>query len=161
MENITGDKTLTLWASKRFSLFLIFKLSDNSGGSTRCVIEEFSSDVLRLSWAGETDLSRRGEFILSLRGASRTISDIDVPDLISGSDFIDPNESFVRITLPSEDRFWLVMMRPSELDDLDANRHNAIGEAVRRDEELSSGRAIGRTQEEVMLSARYALECPS
>lgn len=131
MENTSGDKSLTLWASKKFSLFLIFKLSGGSGGSTVCVIEEFSSDVLRLSGAGETEL-RRGEFILPLQGASRTISDIDVPDLLSGSDFIDPNEPFVKISLRSGDRFWLVMMRPFELD-----------EAIRREEELSFGKVAG------------------
>jgi len=143
MENTSGDKTLALWASKKLSLFLIFKLSENSGGSTRCVIEDFSSDVLRLSWAGETDLSRRGEFILSLQGASRTISDIDVPDLISGSDLINPNEPFVRITLPSGGIFWLVMMCPSELDEMDANKYVAVSEAVGRDAELSSGKVVG------------------
>jgi hypothetical protein len=159
MGSTSGDKSLALWASKKFSLFLIFKLSGNSGGSTVCVIEDFSSDVLRLSWAGETELSRRGEFILSLQGASRTITDIDVPDLISGSDLIDPNEPFVRIILPSGDRFWLVMMRPSELDDIDVNKYVAVSEAVRRDEELSSGRVTGRTHEEVIQAARQALEC--
>ena len=157
MRNTSGDKTLAVWAAKKFSLFLIFKLSGNSGGSTRCIIENFSSDALRLSWAGETDLSRRGELILSLQGASRTISDIDVPDLVSGSDFIDPNEPFVKIVLPSGERFWLVMMRPSELDDVNVDRYLAVSQAVRRSEELSSGRAIGRTHEEVMESARRAL----
>jgi len=157
MGSTSGDKSLALWASKKFSLFLIFKLSGNSGGSTVCVIEDFSSDALRLSWAGETELSRRGEFILSLQGASRTITDIDVPDLISGSDLIDPNEPFVRILLPSGDRFWLVMMRPSELDDIDLNKYVAVSEAVRRDEELSSGKVTGRTHEEVMQAARRVL----
>ncbi len=156
MGNTSGDKTLALWASKKFSLFLIFKLSENSGGSTRCVIEDLSSDVLRLSWAGETDLSRRGEFILSLKGASLTISAIDVPDLISGSDFINPNEPFVRIVLPSGDRFWLVMMQPSELDEIDMNKYVAVSEAVGRDEELSSDRTIGRTHQEVMEAAAGA-----
>ena len=113
-----------------------------------CVIENFSPDLLRLSWSGETELSRRGELIISLQGASRTISEIDVPDLASGSDFIDSNEPFVRVTLPSGDRFWFVMMRPSELDD-----------AMKRDEELSSGKVAGRTHEEVMQAARRALEC--
>jgi hypothetical protein len=145
-EDRSGDKSLALWASKKLSLFLIFKLSGNSGGSTVCVIEDFSFDVLRLSWPGETELGRRGEFIISLHGASRTISEIDVPGLASGSDFIDPNEPFVQVTLPSGDRFWLVMMRPSELDD-----------AMKRDEELSSGKIIGRTQEEIMQTARRAL----
>ena len=156
MGSTSGDKSLALWASKKFSLFLIFKLSGNSGGSTVCVIEDFSSDVLRLSWAGETELSRRGELTLSLQGASRTITDIDVPDLISGSDFIDPNEPFVRIILQSGDRFWLVMMRPSELDDIDV-KYAAVSEAVRRDAELSSGKVAGRTHEEVMEAARRAL----
>ena len=128
----SGDKTLALWAAKKFSLFLIFKLSDNSGGSTKCVIEDFSADVLRVSWAGETEASRRGELILSLQGTSRTISDIDVPDLMSGTDFIDRNEPFVRIILPSGARFWFVMMRPLELD-----------EAIRREEELSFGKVAG------------------
>jgi len=153
MGNTSGDKSLALWASKKFSLFLIFKLSGNSGGSTVCVIEDFSSEVLRLSWAGETELNCRGVFILSLQGASRTISDIEVPDLISGSDFIDPNEPFVKITLPSGDRFWLVMMRPSELDD----RYVTVSDAVQRDKELSSGGTIGRTHEEVMDAARSAV----
>lgn len=117
MPDTSGDKSLALWASKKFSLFLIFKLSGNSGGSTVCVIDEFSSDVLRLSWPGETELTRRGTFIISLQGASRTISEIDATELVSGSDFIDPNERFVRITLPSGDRFWFAMMRPNDLDD--------------------------------------------
>src|SRR6266550_329331 len=115
MSNRSADELLALWASMRLSLFFIFEVPGKSGGSTVCVIEEFSNDRLRLSWPGETSLSRSGEFIISPKEASRTISDIDVPDLISGSDFIDPNEPFVRITLPSGDRFWLVMMRPSEL----------------------------------------------
>ena len=144
--DIPVEKMLTWWASKKLSLFLIFKLSEGSGGSARCVIEDFSSEVLRLSWAGETDLNRRGEFILALKGASLTTSNIEVGELVSGSDFIDPNEPFVRITLPSGNTFWLVMMRPSELD-----------EAILRDEELSSGRIAGLTHEEAMRAAKGAL----
>lgn len=158
MENTSSDEWLALWASKKFGLFLIFKLSGGSGGSTACVIEEFSSNVLRLSWAGETELIR-GEFILALQGASRTISDIDTLDLVSGSGFIDPNEPFVRITLPTGDRFLLVMMRPSEVDEIDENAFVAFMEAVERDEELSSSKVTGRTHEEVMKTARRTLEC--
>jgi hypothetical protein len=113
----SGDKSLSLWAAKKFSLFLIFKLSGNSGGSTSCVIDDFSADLLRLSWPGENELVRRGELVISLQGASRIISGIDLPELVSGSDFIDPHEPFVLVTLPNNDRFWLVMSRPSALDD--------------------------------------------
>ncbi len=115
--NTSGDKSLALWAEKKCSLFVIFKFPGNSGGSTSCVIDEFSPAVLRLSWTGETELHRRGELIISIQGASRIITAIDAPALVSGTDFIDPNEPFVLVTLPSGDRYWLVMSRPSELDD--------------------------------------------
>jgi hypothetical protein len=116
------------------------------------VIEEFSNDRLRLSWPGETNLSRAGESIISLKEASRTISDIDESDLISGSDFIDRNEPFVRITFPPGETNWLVMMLGSGFDDFD------ISEAIRRHEELASGRIFGLTHEEVMQAAREALQ---
>jgi len=96
MADRSADELLALWASRRLSLFFIFGVPGKSGGSTVCVIEEFSNDRLRLSWPGETNLSRPGEFIISLKEASRTISDIDVSDLISGSDFIDSKEPFFR-----------------------------------------------------------------
>jgi hypothetical protein len=112
--DISGDKSLALWASKKLSLFVIFKFSGDSGGSTPCVvIDEFSPSVLRLSWPLEPSGKVRGELIISLQSASRIISDIDVPELVSGSDFIDPNEAFVLITLPSGDRFWLAEMSRS------------------------------------------------
>ena len=101
---------------------------------------------------GETNLGRPGEFIISLKEASRTISDIDVSDLISGSDFIDSKEPFVRITFPSGETYWFVMMLGSGFDDFH------ISEAVRRHEELASGRIFGLTHEEVMQAAREALE---
>jgi putative addiction module component (TIGR02574 family) len=41
----------------------------------------------------------------------------------------------------------------------DTDELAAIHEAVQRDEELSSGKVAGRTQEEVMQAARRALEC--
>ena len=41
----------------------------------------------------------------------------------------------------------------------DTDERAAIKEALRRDEELSSGKVTGRTHEEVMQAARRALEC--
>ncbi|HMJ25574.1 MAG TPA: addiction module protein [Pyrinomonadaceae bacterium] len=40
----------------------------------------------------------------------------------------------------------------------DADERAAVAEAIRRDEELSSGRVVGRTHEEVMQTARRSLE---
>jgi hypothetical protein len=113
----SGDKKLALWAANKVSVFVIFKLSGESGGSTPCVIDEFSPEVLRLKWSLEPSDTVRGELVISLQGASRIVSDIDVRALVSGSNLIDPNEAFVLVTVPSGDRYWLAMMRPSELDD--------------------------------------------
>jgi putative addiction module component (TIGR02574 family) len=41
----------------------------------------------------------------------------------------------------------------------DTDEREAVREAMRRDEELSSGAATGRTHEEVMPAARRALGC--
>jgi len=41
----------------------------------------------------------------------------------------------------------------------DADEGAAVAEAIRRDNELSSGLVTGRTHEEVMQAARRALEC--
>lgn len=41
----------------------------------------------------------------------------------------------------------------------DPDEREAVREAIRRDEELSSGAAAGRTHEEVMEAARRALGC--
>ena len=41
----------------------------------------------------------------------------------------------------------------------EADEGAAVAEAIRRDQELSSGRVAGRTHEEVMQAARRALEC--
>jgi putative addiction module component (TIGR02574 family) len=41
----------------------------------------------------------------------------------------------------------------------DPDERAAVTDAIRRDQELSSGRVAGRTHEEVMLAARRALEC--
>lgn len=40
----------------------------------------------------------------------------------------------------------------------DADQRAAVAEAIRRDEELSSGRVAGRTHDEVMQAARRSLE---
>lgn len=113
----SGDKELALWTANRASVFVIFKLSGESGGSTPCVIDEFSPEVLRLKWSLEPSDTVKGELVISLQGASRIVSDIDVTALVSGSNLIDPNEAFVLVTLPSGDRYWLAMMRPSDLED--------------------------------------------
>jgi len=70
-----------------------------------------------LSWPGEFESVRGGEFVISLQGASRTVSGIDVAELVSGADFINHSENFVLITLLSGDRFWLVSSRGFQLDD--------------------------------------------
>lgn len=41
----------------------------------------------------------------------------------------------------------------------DTSEDKAVGEAIRRDLEISSGRVIGRTHEEVMNAARRAIGC--
>lgn len=41
----------------------------------------------------------------------------------------------------------------------ETNEDSALREAVRRDEELSSGSATGRTHEEVMRAARRSIGC--
>jgi hypothetical protein len=41
----------------------------------------------------------------------------------------------------------------------DSDEREAVVEAIRRDEELSSGSVAGRTHEEVMRAARRAIKC--
>ncbi len=41
----------------------------------------------------------------------------------------------------------------------DADERAAVAEAIRRDQELSSGGVAGRTHEEVMQAARRSLKC--
>lgn len=114
------DNKLAFWDSRKRSLFLIFKLSGDSGGSTPCVIDKFSPEALRLSWSLEPSGKARGELIISLRGAERRISDIDPRELVSGSNLIDSDDAFVLITLPTGDRYWLTVM--SRLEDEDWTR---------------------------------------
>lgn len=96
MSNRSVNELLALWAAQKLSLFLIFERTGQYHGSNVCVIEDFSDETLRLSWSGETELSRRGELIIPLTGASKTISEIGGPLSTSVSDFINPNELFVR-----------------------------------------------------------------
>lgn len=121
-------KLLALWAAKKTSLFMIFKMAKDSGGSTSCVIDTFSPDALRLSWPGENKSVRRGELVISLQGATPTVSGIDLPEVVSGADFVNPSEPFVLMTLPSGDRFWLVPSRSFELDDAFKLSDRAVGD---------------------------------
>jgi hypothetical protein len=41
----------------------------------------------------------------------------------------------------------------------DADERSAVGEAIRRDRELSSGAAVGRSHDQVMRAARRAIGC--
>ena len=41
----------------------------------------------------------------------------------------------------------------------DTEEHDAMREAIRRDQELSSGAVVGRTHGEVMQAARRAIGC--
>jgi len=152
MSKRSVDELLVLWASEKLSLFLIFQRTGKYGGSNVCVIEDLSDEALRLSWSGETELVRRGELLIPLEGAAKTISDIDV-SLLTVSDFINPNEPFVRIALPSGETYWLVMMLGEDFDDFH------IAEALRRSHELESGKIFGIAHEEVMEAVRKAVEC--
>jgi putative addiction module component (TIGR02574 family) len=65
------------------------------------------------------------------------------------------------MALPLADRVSLAQALWESIDAglPDTDEHAAIAEAIRRDEELSSGKVTGRTHEEVMRAARHALEC--
>jgi hypothetical protein len=152
MSKRSVDELLVLWASEKLSLFLVFQRAGKYGGSNVCIIEDLSDQTLRLSWSGETELHRRGELLIPLEGAAKTISDIDVSLLASVSDFINPNEPFVRIALPSGEIYWLVMMLGLGFDDFH------IAEALRRSHELESGAIFGIAHEEVMEEVRRALQ---
>lgn len=65
------------------------------------------------------------------------------------------------MTLPLAERVELAQALWESIDTglPDTDERAAIKEALRRDEELSSGKVTGRTHEEVMQAARRALEC--
>ena len=57
------------------------------------------------------------------------VSDIDLPEVVSGADFVNPSEPFVLITLLFGDRFWLVPARGFDLDDAFKLSDRAVGES--------------------------------
>lgn len=65
------------------------------------------------------------------------------------------------MALPLSERVSLAQALWESIDAglLDTDEHAAVAEAIRRDNELSSGRVAGRTREEVMQAARRVLEC--
>ena len=65
------------------------------------------------------------------------------------------------MALPLSERVSLAQALWQSIDAglADTDEHAAVSEAIRRDEELSSGAAAGRTHEEVMQSARRAIGC--
>ncbi|HET6424664.1 MAG TPA: addiction module protein [Planctomycetaceae bacterium] len=65
------------------------------------------------------------------------------------------------LALPLAERVRLAQELWASLDTtiVDSSERAAVVEAIRRDEELSSGTVVGRTHEEVMQAARRAIEC--
>ena len=65
------------------------------------------------------------------------------------------------IALPLSERVALAQALWESIDAglPDADERAAVAEAIRRDEELSSGRVAGRSHAEVMQAARRALKC--
>jgi putative addiction module component (TIGR02574 family) len=65
------------------------------------------------------------------------------------------------MALPLADRVALAQTLWQSIDAglADADEQAAVREAMRRDEELSSGAVAGRTHEEVMQAARRAIGC--
>ena len=65
------------------------------------------------------------------------------------------------MALPLAERVSLAQTLWESIDAelLDADERSAIGEAMIRSEELSSGKVAGETHEEVMEAVRRALEC--
>ncbi len=65
------------------------------------------------------------------------------------------------IALPLAERVLLAQVLWQSIDAglADTDERSAVRESIRRDEELSSGAAAGRTHEEVMRAARRAIGC--
>jgi len=65
------------------------------------------------------------------------------------------------MALPIDERVSLAQALWESIDaELpDTDERAAVAEAIRRDEELFSGKVIGRFHEEVMQAARRALKC--
>ncbi len=65
------------------------------------------------------------------------------------------------MALPLSERVSLAQALWESIDAglAETDEHAAVREAIRRDQELSSGAVVGRTHEEVMLAARRAIGC--
>ena len=65
------------------------------------------------------------------------------------------------MALPLSERVSLAQTLWQSIDAglADTDEREAVREAIRRDEELSSGAVAGRTHEEVMQAARRAIGC--
>jgi putative addiction module component (TIGR02574 family) len=65
------------------------------------------------------------------------------------------------MALPIAERVSLAQALWQSIDEglAGAKEREAVAEAQRRDEELSSGKVIGRTHDEVMQAARRAVGC--
>ena len=65
------------------------------------------------------------------------------------------------MALPLSERVSLAQALWESIDAglADTDEREAVREAIRRDEELSSGAVAGRTHEEVMQAARRAIGC--
>jgi putative addiction module component (TIGR02574 family) len=65
------------------------------------------------------------------------------------------------MALPLAERVSLAQTLWESIDAelLDVDERSAIDEAIIRSEELSSGKVVGETHEEVMEAVRQALEC--
>ena len=65
------------------------------------------------------------------------------------------------MALPLSERVSLAQALWQSIDAglADTEEREAVGEAIRRDQELSSGTVVGRTHEEVMQAARRAIGC--
>jgi putative addiction module component (TIGR02574 family) len=65
------------------------------------------------------------------------------------------------MSLPLAERVSLAqaLWQSIDADLVDASEHEAVRQAVRRDQELSSGAVVGHNHEEVMQAARRAIGC--
>jgi hypothetical protein len=65
------------------------------------------------------------------------------------------------MSLPLAERVSLAQALWQSIDAtlVEANEHDAVRQAVRRDQELSSGAIVGRKHDEVMQTARRAIGC--
>jgi putative addiction module component (TIGR02574 family) len=65
------------------------------------------------------------------------------------------------MALPLAERVSLAqsLWQSIDADLVDTSEHDAVRQAVRRDQELSSGAVVGRKHEEVMQAARRAIGC--